>query len=96
MTWQRAEDERTKELLINSPRRLAKLTIAWPFSPIANVTVHSGRLWERAEIRWSIYNLADVAYFDSPSEEHLDSLGRNLTETRLDGRSYLASVVFTF
>lgn len=122
MTWQRAEDELTKQPLVNSPRRLAKATMAWPFGPIwhggfevqhvaerttpfdgevpeytiANFTLHSGRLWERAEIRWSIYNLADVAYFDSPSEEHVDSLGRNLTEIRQDGRRYLASVVLTF
>jgi iron complex outermembrane receptor protein len=63
---------------------------------VANLTVGSQRLWKNLDLSVSLYNLTDTDYADPPSEEHVDSLGRNLTRIRQDGQNYHVKLIYRF
>lgn len=63
---------------------------------VANLTLGGERLWKNIDLNFSLYNFMDTNYADPPSEEHVDSLGRNLTQIRQDGLNYLVKITAHF
>jgi outer membrane receptor protein involved in Fe transport len=63
---------------------------------VANLTLRTDRLLKNLDVSASIYNLFDNRYADSPSEEHVDDLGRNLTAIPQNGRNYRLKLNYRF
>ena len=63
---------------------------------IANLTLISTKLVKNTEIYASIYNLFGKKYFDPPSNEHVDELGRPLTGISQDGRNFRIGLAYRF
>lgn len=63
---------------------------------LTNLTLRAEGLVKNLVVAASVYNLFDANYADPASEEHVDSIGRQLTQIRQNGRNYRLKISYRF
>jgi len=77
-------------------QRLAPLSGSVDGYAVVNLTLNSDRLARNTDVSIGLYNLLDAKYADPASEEHVDILGRRLTQIPQDGRNVRLKIIYRF